>query len=113
MYASRIERMAELAEQQGLDAIALMPGSNLFYVTELSFFISERPVVAFCPVDAPPVIVLPELEAGKAERAGFRAFTYTDEEGYALAFHEACAILELAEARIGVELLRMRLLPYL
>lgn len=110
MHGSRIDRMVALAEQQGLDAVALMPGSNLFYLTELSFFVSERPVVVLCPVDAAPAVVLPELEAGKAERAGLRTFTYTDEEGYALAFHEACASLELAEARIGVELLRMRLL---
>lgn len=110
MSTSRTERMVKLAEAQGLDALALMPGPNLFYLTGLSFFVSERPVVTLCPVDALPAVVLPELEAGKAERAGFRAFAYTDEEGYALAFHAACATLELAEARIGVELLRMRLL---
>ena len=110
MSTSRLESVAILAESQGLDAVALMPGPNLFYTTGLSFFISERPVVALCPVDASPAIVLPELEAGKAENSGFEVFSYTDEESYALAFHEACATLELAEARIGVEALRMRLL---
>lgn len=107
---TRVEQMAQLAENRGLDALALMPGPNLFYATRLSFFISERPVVALCPVDAPPAIVLPEFEASKATSAGFEVFTYTDEEGYALAFHEACATLELADARLGVEALRMRLL---
>lgn len=110
MLTSRLESITMIAESQGLDALALMPGPNLFYATGLSFFISERPVVVLCPVDASPAIVLPELEAGKAENLGFEVFTYTDEEGYALAFHEACATLELAEARIGVEALRMRLL---
>ncbi len=107
---NRVEQMAQLAESRGLDALALMPGPNLFYSTGLSFFISERPVVALCPVDAPPALVVPEFEASKATSAGFEVFTYTDEEGYALVFHEACATLELAEARLGVEALRMRLL---
>ncbi|MEJ5308798.1 MAG: Xaa-Pro peptidase family protein [Anaerolineae bacterium] len=107
---TRIEQMAQLAESRGLDALALLPGPNLFYATGLSFFISERPIVALCPVDAPLAFVLPEFEASKATSAGYAVFTYTDEEGYALAFHEACASLELAEARLGVEALRMRLL---
>ncbi|MFN2109275.1 MAG: M24 family metallopeptidase [Anaerolineae bacterium] len=106
----RVEQMTQLAESRGLDALALMPGPNLFYATGLSFFVSERPVVALCPVDEPPAFVLPEFEASKATSAGFEVFTYTDEEGYALAFHEACATLELADARLGVEALRMRLL---
>ena len=107
---TRVEQIAQLAEGRGLDAVVVMPGPNLFYMTGLSFFISERPVVALCPVDAPPAFVLPEFEASKATSAGFEVFTYTDEEGYALAFHEACAMLELADARLGVEALRMRLL---
>lgn len=106
----RVEQMTQLAEGRGLDALVLMPGPNLFYATGLSFFVSERPVVVLCPVDAPPAFVLPEFEASKATSAGFEVFTYTDEEGYALAFHEACATLELADARLGVEALRMRLL---
>lgn len=107
---TRVEQMAQLAESRGLDALALMPGPNLFYATGLSFFVSERPVVALCPVDAPLAVVLPEFEASKATSAGYEVFTYTDEEGFALAFHEACASLELADARLGVEALRMRLL---
>lgn len=110
MTAKRLEKLVSLAVDRGLDALALMPGPNLFYFTGLSFFVSERPIVALLPVDAPPAIVLPELEAAKAAQAGFDVFTYGDEEGYALAFHEACATLELAEARVGVEALRMRLL---
>jgi Xaa-Pro dipeptidase len=106
----RIEQLLPVAEAMGLDALALVPGPNLFYTSHLSFFLSERPIVALLPVDAAPVVVLPELEAGKAAAEGYETFTYTDEEGYTLAFHEACASLELAEARVGVEALRMRVL---
>jgi len=92
--------------------VALVPGANLFYLTGLSFHLSERPVVALFPVDGPPAIVLPGLEAPKLKGAAceLKAYPYTDEEGPALAFHQACAALELAEARIGAEGLRMRLM---
>lgn len=106
----RLSQTLALAEAKGLDALALVPGPNLSYVTGLSFFLSERPVIALLPLDDPPCIVLPELEAGKATQAAFRAFPYNDEDGYSMAFHEACAVLELANARLGVEALRMRVL---
>jgi len=106
----RLSQVVAAAEARGLDAIALVPGPNMAYLTGLSFFLSERPIVALLAVGEPPCIVLPELEAGKARELGFRAFTYTDEEGYAMAFHEASAAVELAGARLGVEALRMRVL---
>ncbi len=108
MNTRQLESLLDLALAQGMDALAVMPGPNLFYLTGLSFHLSERPVLGLFPVDAPPALVLPAFEAGKVP--DIEVFTYTDEEGYTLAFHEACAALELAEARIGVEALRMRLL---
>jgi Xaa-Pro dipeptidase len=102
-----MEQLLKLAQDQGLDALALIPGPNLFHLTGLSFHLSERPVIALILADRAPALVLPALEAEKA--AAFDTFAYTDEEGYALAFHEACASLELAEARIGVEAQHMRL----
>lgn len=106
----RIDHLLSLAEAQGLDALALMPGPNLVYLTGLHFHLSERPVLLVLPVDADPAVILPELEAGKAEAIGFKTFPYSDTEGYLMAFHEACVSLQLAEARIGIEALRMRFL---
>ena len=112
MGTTRVTKLQQEAEQRGLDCVALVPGANLFYLTGLSFHLSERPVVAFFPVDRPPAIVLPQLEASKVKQAALkmRLYPYTDEEGPTLAFHEASAALELADARIGVEGLQMRLL---
>ncbi len=106
----RVEQVLARAEAEGLDALALVPGPNLRYLTGMGFFLSERPIVVLLPVDRRPAVVLPELESAKAEAAGFDTFPYRDEEGYALAFHEACAALELADARLGIESFRMRLL---
>lgn len=110
MLEAQLESLRPLVEARGLDALALMPGPNLVYTTGLHFFVSERPIVMLFPLDAAPTIVLPEFEAGKARAMGMEVFPYTDEEGYTLAFHQACATLELAEARIGVEALTMRVL---
>lgn len=110
MESERIMQALERAEMMGLDGLALMPGPNLRYLTGLSLVVSERPIVVFFPVDAEACAVVPGFEAAKLRDLGVRAFDYGDEEGYALAFHEACVHLELADARLGVEALRMRLL---
>jgi Xaa-Pro dipeptidase len=109
-YPSRVQAILDLAQAEGLDALALVPGPNLTYMSGLGFHLSERPIIAFFTTDGRVALVLPDLEAGKAETAGIRTFSYTDDEGYALTFHEACAQLELVELRVGVEALRMRVL---
>ena len=112
MYQDRLSRLTELASAHGFDVVALVPGPNLFYLTGLSFHLSERPVVLFCPVDGTPAIVLPALEAAKVEQTPVEldTFPYTDEDGYTVAFQGACAALELADSILGVEALQMRLL---
>ena len=109
-YEVRVSRLLRLAETQGLEVLALMPGPNLVYLTGMHFHLSERPVLFIIPIDTEPVAILPELEARKAESLGYRTFTYSDTEGYLMAFHEACVTLQLAEARAGIEALRMRFL---
>ncbi|MDY6877595.1 MAG: Xaa-Pro peptidase family protein [Chloroflexota bacterium] len=120
MYTERLSHLIEQVRAHGLDALALVPGPNLFYLTGLSFHLSERPIIALLPVDAPPAIVLPALEAVKVGQAtvGLDVFPYTDEEGHAAAFQSVCVSLALTAPStdsgppgiIGVELLRMRLL---
>jgi len=112
MHMNRLDRLIEQASAHGLDVLALVPGPNLFYLTGLSFHLSERPVVALFPVGGTPAIVLPALEAAKVAHAtvGLEPFPYTDEDGHTPAFQRACAALELADCIVGVEALQMRLL---
>jgi len=126
MHTKRLSHLVEQASARGLDVLALVPGPNLFYLTGLSFHLSERPIVGLFPcdrcgrMDETPAIVLPALEAVKVEQAAIalEPFPYTDEEGHTSAFQRACAALELADPStdsgrgciIGVESLRMRLL---
>lgn len=113
MRTKRIEAVLTQVKTQGGDALALMPGPNLGYLTGLSFYFGERPILALFPVDeaaGKPAFVLPALEAEKAERAGYRVFAYDDEMGHHPVYAEACKALSLSGKRVGVEALRMRVL---
>ena len=103
MHITRLNRLMELAGARGFDALALVPGPNLFYLTGLSFHLSERPVVAVFPVSGRPAIVLPAFEAVKVGQTsvGLEVFVYTDEEGHAPAFQSACAALGLSGPSTG------------
>ena len=105
---NRITQLINLAKEEELDAVALVPGPNLFYQTGLSFHLSERPTLGLFPINHPPALILPALEAGK--EADFTLYPYTDKEGYEMAFQQALTELQLEQARIGVETKRMRLL---
>jgi Xaa-Pro dipeptidase len=112
MHKDRLRRLLERAGSNGFDALAFVPGPNLYYLTGLSFHLSERPIVALFPAGGPSAIVLPAFEAVKVEQATIEleVFPYTDEEGYVPAFQAACAALGVAGRTVGVEALGMRLL---
>ncbi|MFW6184508.1 MAG: M24 family metallopeptidase, partial [Chloroflexota bacterium] len=113
MNDQRLERLQEETLAHGLDGLALVPGPNMIYVSGIHAHLSERPIVLFLPADDEPAIIIPRLEASKAEAAGLdadRIFAWGDEEGYTGAFQQACAHLELSDYLLGVEALRMRVL---
>ena len=47
-----------------------MPGNNMVYLSGIHSHISERPILLFLFADQPPAIIIPTLEAMKAEDAG-------------------------------------------
>ncbi len=113
MHSQRLQRLTEQIVAHGLDGLALVPGPNLLYVSGIHAHLSERPLVLIIPADDDPAIIIPTLEAMKAEAAGIpadRIFAWNDAEGYHGAFQRACAHLELADYMLGVEALHMRVL---
>jgi Xaa-Pro dipeptidase len=113
MNHERLERLTAQILAHGMDGLALMPGPNMVYVSGIHSHVSERPILLFIPADDDPAIIIPTLEAGKAEAAGIpaqRIFAWDDNEGYAGAFQQACAQLELSDYLLGVEALHMRVL---
>jgi Xaa-Pro dipeptidase len=111
---SRMQRLVEQMGASGIDCVALVPGPNMTYLTGLDFHLSERPVIAFFPASGQPALLVPALEAVKAEQApqteAWQVFAYTDEEGPDGACGGACTTLELAGQRLAVEHLTMRVL---
>lgn len=112
MTHPRVQTILNITAQANLDAVALIPGANLQYVTGKDFHLMERPLVAFFLPGADPVAVLPALEADRMMESGipFKLFPWTDTEGYSGAFKAAARELKLEGKRLGVEELRMRVL---
>jgi Xaa-Pro dipeptidase len=113
MYSSRLQALRQLQTTNGVACVALVPGANLRYFTDLAMHLSERPTVAFVPAEGPPMVALPVLEAPAAKShlpEDAQLFTYSDEEGHEHVFLRVAARLNLENRPIAVEYLAMRLL---
>jgi len=129
MYPARLQRLKTAIAKANLDCAAAIAGPNLYYLTGLSFHLSERPTVGFFPAQGDPVIVAGNLEESKIKSGApypIRSFTYTDADGPAAAFREAAQALNphppapspVGSARqgkgrgwgLGVETRRMRVM---
>jgi len=112
MIEQRVERLRELMESEGLDAIAVVPGPNLHYLSGLHFHLSERATAAIFRVRGKPLFVVPHLEEGKANQAPYpvEVFGWTDADGPGDAFKAALASLGDEAVRLGVEGRRCRYL---
>jgi Xaa-Pro dipeptidase len=113
MANDRLERLLEGLETSEWDALALIPGPNMVYVTGLNFHLLERPVVLLLTPGQSPHFILPELERAKAEGAslGAQVFAYReDQASWVEAFQQASLSFGLAKMKLAVEPLRMRLL---
>ena len=110
---TRQARLASLLSQEGLEALALNPGPTLTYLTGLNFHLSERPVVLLFVPHNPPVLVLPELEAGKIDSLPFpvQAFPYNEQpDTWPGVFRQAVLAADLERRKVGVESGRLRFL---
>jgi Xaa-Pro aminopeptidase len=115
MQQERFNRLIEGLSSLGLDGIALMPSSNLRYLSGLSFHPSKRLTLALVPSNGHmPCFVLPALEASAVRSTSsipMELFTWTDAEGPAHALREAFTYAFHGQtARIGIEYSAMRVM---
>ncbi len=113
MNQPRLIRAQEGLQQHNHDFLALVPGPNLLYLTGMHTHLSERPILFLLSAEGDTAVVIPTLEAPKAEAAGVpsaRIFAWGDGAGYAGAFAQASQALGLAGKTIAVEKLYMRVL---
>jgi Xaa-Pro dipeptidase len=100
-------------QANGLDAVALNPGSSLVYLTGLEFHLMERPVIAIFGAEGQVSIVLPALEKGKLDELKLPVHSQTYEDDPAewdQAFVDGFSAFSGRLLRIGVEPTRMRIL---
>jgi len=108
-----LRRLARAQSEGRVDLLAIVPGANLRYLTGLVMHPSERITLALFPIEEQPLLVLPELEAPRAEaslQVPASLYRYTDQEGPDTAFVRATSDLALKDKTIGVEHLHMRVL---
>lgn len=111
MPSDRLSRLYTLMHNSQIDALVLNPGQTLTYLTGLQFHLMERPTLLLLAPPHEPVMVLPELEAGKLAQARFpiQAFTYGDNPAFwGEVIRAACQAAGLNSKQVGVEPLRLR-----
>lgn len=103
----RLARLRAAMAAAELDAVALVPGANFYYLTGASFHLMERPTLLVVTPDALHG-VMPVLERSRWQAAAPDAETayWQDSDGYDDAF--AALARRIAPRRIGVEGQRMR-----
>ncbi len=106
--AGRLARLRAAMEREDLDAVALVPGANFYFLTGASFHLMERPTLVVVPREGPLHAVMPVLERSRWQAAAPEAETsyWQDSDGFDGAF--AALAGRIAPARIGVEGQRMR-----
>jgi Xaa-Pro dipeptidase len=97
-----------IAADLGVDAVALVPGSNFVRLFGKDFHSMERPLVVVIPREGPPAAVVPNLELRSFDLLDFEGevFDWRDQDGYGGAFEAFAARMPLR--RLAVEGMVMR-----
>ena len=113
MTDRRLTHLFDLLASSGADAVAFNPGPTLVYLTGLHFHLMERPTVLLVKPGKTPVLVLPELEAGKlaGSRIPLTAVTFNDNPStWPEVFQKVLKGMELQQGKVAVEPNQMRFL---
>ena len=106
-----INKLISILNNQDLDALALVPGSNFRYVTGGNFHLMERPTLFIVSKICRPIAILPVLEVESFTQLNIEAdiVEWQDSDGYQSAFDKVFDKLG-SIAKIGVEGQRMRVI---
>ncbi len=104
----RLARLLTAMDEAGLDAAALVPGPNFYFLTGASFHLMERPTLLVVTREGARHAIIPQLERTRWEALVPEADSiyWQDADGYEAAF--AALARRVAPARMGVEGQRMR-----
>ena len=122
---NRIEKIMKVIENNNLDAVALIAGPNMAYLTGADFHLMERPTVIIFSKNYKPVAILPNLEVDSFKSLSFykevsdsqkniynaEIISWKDSEGFNDAFVKAGETIGNLK-KIGVEGKRMRVFEF-
>ncbi len=111
MYETRVRHLQNTLQQSPYDALALIPGASMAYLTGISFHLMERPTLLLLPAIGVPALIHPELESEKASSIPFDTamFPYPeDPASVPAAVAQAIKALGIARGKVAVEPLGMR-----
>jgi Xaa-Pro aminopeptidase len=108
LKTNRFRRLMDNIGRQDLDAVALVPGANFYYLTGAHFHLMERPTLFIVARDGSRHAIIPALEKQRWATLAPETETiyWQDSDGYQNAFEALAARLGLR--RVGVEGQRMR-----
>jgi Xaa-Pro dipeptidase len=100
----RATQALEKVGEEGVDAILLFPGPNIYYYTGFNIGLSERLAVALIPVEGEPVFVVNELEGELRGQAPWftERVVWREHEDPARLLAETIADRGLGSAAIGL-----------
>ncbi|MDR3375729.1 MAG: Xaa-Pro peptidase family protein [Ancalomicrobiaceae bacterium] len=110
---ARLGRLLSAMDAERLDAVALVPGANFYFLTGAHFHLMERPTVHVVTRSGAQYAVIPALEKARwaALSPDVETIYWQDADGYAAAFAKLAQCLP--PGRLGVEGQRMRTFEYL
>ena len=98
LFLERQQQLKNSLTNNNITAIALNPGPDLSYMTNLDFHLSERPVIGLFPSNETPILILPELEQAKMALVNFEITPYfysEDQSTWSDVFKKALSDAEL------------------
>lgn len=113
LFLERQQQLKNSLTNNNITAIALNPGPDLSYMTNLDFHLSERPVIGLFPSNGTPILVLPELEQAKMALVNFEITPYfysEDQSTWSDVFKKALSDASVMSGKLGVIPRQLRLL---
>ncbi len=112
MNQQRVANLLDRARAQGLEAVVIMPGPNMFYLTGLDMHLSERPALLFFPVQGDPFAFCPSFESERVTTGTgvTKVFAWGEEEGPLPVLRRALLTTGVGKGVLGVEFRYMRVL---
>lgn len=107
----KLTKLEKMIRENGLDAVALIPSPNFFWLTGQNKHLMERPTMLIIVPDRTPAMVIAGFEVASLANAAipFSAFGFDDDPAHWVdVFKAAGEALGLEGGKIGVESIHFR-----